>query len=359
LRILKMTVSDLTCYRLHNQQLVNAQFDKPGEVVAWLGAVQAQDFLGSLWTIGQRMKNKVEEADVEEALNDRSILRTWPMRGTLHFVAPKDVRWMLKYLTPHVTSRMVSYYRQAELDTKVFTKVKKLWIKVLEGGKQLTRDEMYGVLERAKIPTANMRGVFILGHMSHEGFLCFGSRKEKQQTFTLLDEWLPSFPMLKKDEALGELALRYFKSHGPAVLEDFIWWAGVPKGEAASALASVKSQLEEEMINRKTHYFSSSGKPGKINPTTAYLLPTYDEYGIAYKVCDAIIDPADLKKIGGIYTSVIMMNGKAIGVWKRTIKKDSVHIETKPFRPFAKAQKSAVVAAAKRYGKFVGLPVEI
>jgi hypothetical protein len=354
-----MTVSDLTRHRLHNQQLVNAQFDKPGEVVAWLGAVQAQDFPGSLWTIGQRVKNKVEEPDVEEAVNERSIVRTWPMRGTLHFVAPKDVRWMLKYLTPRVTSRLVSYYRQAELDTKVFTKIKKLWIKVLEGGNQLTRDEMYGVLERAKISTTNMRGGFILGHMSHEGFICFGSRKEKKQTFTLLDEWLPSFPMLKKDEALGELALRYFKSHGPALLEDFMWWAGLPKGEAASALASVKSQLEEEMINGKTHYFSSSGKPGKINPTTAYLLPTYDEYGIAYKIRDAIIDPADLKKIGGIYTSVIMMKGKAIGVWKRTIKKDSVLIETKPFRPFTKAQKSAVVAAAKRYGKFVGFPLEI
>jgi hypothetical protein len=352
-----MTISDLTRYRLHNQQLVNAQFDNPGDVVAWLGAVQAQDFPGSLWTIGQRMKNKVQEADVEKAVNDKSIVRTWPMRGTLHFVPSKDVRWMLKYLTPRVISRMASYYQKTELDTKVFTKCKKLWIKALEGGQQLIRGEMYDVLERAKISTANMRGGFILGQMAHEGVICFGSRKGKQQTFTLMDEWLPSFPMLKKDEALVELALRYFKSHGPAVIEDFMWWAGLPKGEAASTLASVKEQLQQETINGKTHYFSASGKPGKINPAIAYLLPTYDEYGIAYKVRDAIIDPADHKKIGGIYTSAIMMNGKAIGVWKRSIKNDSVLIETKPFRPFTKGQKSAVAAAAKRYGKFVGLSI--
>src|SRR5688572_15578370 len=99
-----MTISELIRYRLHNQQLVNAQFDNPGDVVTWLGAVQAQDFLGALWTIGQRMKNKVKEADVEEAINNRSIVRTWPMRGTLHFVPSKDAQWMLKYLTPRVSS---------------------------------------------------------------------------------------------------------------------------------------------------------------------------------------------------------------------------------------------------------------
>jgi len=354
-----MTVSDLTRYRLQHQQLVNAQFDKPGDVVTWLGAVQAQDFPGSLWTIGQRMKNSVEEADVEEAVNDRSIVRTWPMRGTLHFVAPKDIRWMLKYLTPRVISRIAGHYRKIELDTKVFTKSKKLLIKALEGGKQLSRDEMYAVLERAKISTTNMRGLFILFNLAHEGVICCSARKEKQQSFALLDEWLPSFPMPKKDEALADLALRYFKSHGPAVLEDFMWWAGLPKGEATSVLASVKSYLEEETINGKAYYFYSSGKPGKINPATAYLLPTYDEYGIAYKERGAIIDPADLKKIGGIYASAIMMNGKAIGALKRTIKKDSVFIEIKPFRPFTKAQKSAIGVAAKRYGKFVGLSLEI
>jgi hypothetical protein len=280
------------------------------------------------------------------------------MRGTLHFVAPKDARWMLKYLTPRIVSRMASYYRKNELDTKVFTKCRKLWTKALEGGKQLSRDEMYDVLERAKIPTANMRGLFIIGQLAMEGVICWGSRKGKQQTFVLMDEWLPSFPMPKKDEALAELTVRYFKSHGPAVLEDFMWWAGLPKGEAASALASIKSQLEEETINGKAHYFSSSGKPGKINPATAYLLPTYDEYGIAYKERDAIIDPADLKKIGGVYTSAIMMNGKAIGAWKRTIKKDSVLVETKPFRPFTKAQKVAIATAAKRYSKFIGLSLK-
>jgi hypothetical protein len=349
-----MTLTELTRHRLHQQQLVKPQFDNPGDVVEWLGAVQAQDFFGALWTIGQRMNKTVVESEVEKAVNDRTIVRTWPMRGTLHFVAPKDARWMVKYLTPRVVSRTASLYRQAELDKKVFTKSKKLWIKALEGGNQLTRDELYEILERNKISTANTRGLFILGYIAQEGVICFGSRKGKQQTFVLTDEWLPSFPMPDKDEALGGLAIRYFTSHGPAVLEDFMWWAGLPKGEASAVLASVRSQLNEETINGKRYYFSSSAKSGKINPATAYLLPTYDEYGIAYKERDAIIDLADLKKMGGPFFSGIMMNGKMIGSWKRTIKKDSVHIETQAFRPFTKAQKSAITAAAKQYSKFLG-----
>jgi hypothetical protein len=353
-----MTLPDLIRYRLHHQQLVSPQFGKPDDVVAWMGAVQAQDFFGSLWGIGQRLKETVVESQVEKAVNDRTIVRTWPMRGTLHFVSPKDARWMLKYLTPRVVSRTASLYRQAELDKKIFTKSKKLWIKALEGGHQLTRDEMYKVLERAKISTANTRGLFILGYVAQEGVICFGSRKGKQQTFALLDEWLPSFPMLNKDEALAELALRYFKSHGPALLEDFMWWAGLPKSEAALALADVKSKLTEEMINGKTYYFYSSTTPGKINSATAYLLPTYDEYGIAYKDRDSIIDPADHKKIGGIFTSGIMMNGKIIGAWRRAIEKDSVRIETQSLRPFTKAQKSAIKASAKRYSKFIELSLK-
>jgi hypothetical protein len=354
-----MTLSDLIRHRLHHQQLVKPQFDKPGDVVAWMGAVQAQDFFGSLWSIGQRLSTTTVEAEVEKAVNDRAIVRTWPMRGTLHFVSPKDARWMLHHLTPRVISRTAGLYKQAELDKKVFTKSKKLLIKALEGGNQLTRDEMYEVLEQAKISTTNTRGLFILGHIAMEGVICFGERKGKQQTFVLMDEWLPSFPMLKKDEALGELALRYFRSHGPALLEDFMWWAGLTKGEATSVLADVKSKLVEEVVDEKRYYFCPSVKPGKINPTKAYLLPTYDEYGIAYKQRDVIIAPADHKKIGGIFTSGIMMSGKIIGTWRRVIKKNSVFIETKHLHPFTQAQKKAIDSEAKRYSKFIGHALEI
>ena len=353
-----MTLKDITLHRLHAQQLAKQKFTTPGEVVSWMGAVQGQDYFGALWSIGQRMKKAIE-ADVEKATIDRSIIRTWPMRGTLHFVAPQDIRWMLKYLTPRIISRSASLYKQASLEKKDLTKSARVLEKTLQGGKQLTRDELYDVLERAKISTGNVRGLHILGHLAMQGLICFGARKGKQQTFALLEEWVPPAKMLEKDEALGELALRYFRSHGPATIEDFMWWAGLTKADATIGLALIEPELEKEIVEDRPYWFYPSGKLPKINSSTAYLLPTYDEYGIAYKDRSAIVDAYDYKKIGGPFTSAIIMNGKVIGIWRRTLKKDTALIETKPFSSFSKAQVSAIGSVTKKYSKFIGMDCEL
>jgi hypothetical protein len=351
-----MTMEDLIRHRLYRQQLAKPGFTTAGQVVSWLGAVQAQDYPGALWSIGQRMKKAVE-ADIEQAITDRAIIRTWPMRGTLHFVSPKDIRWMLKYLTPRVIARCAGLYRQAGLEKKDFVKSAKLFEKALQGGKQLTRDEMYDVLERAKIPTANTRGLHILGHVAQQGLICFGARKGKQQTFTLLDEWVPPATMPGKTEAMAELALRYFTSHGPATIQDLMWWAGITKTDAVAGLEACKHQLICEVVQSESYWLSPSRSLPEIKPSATYLLPTYDEYGIAYKDRSAIIDPAHYRKIGNFLTSAIVINGRIEGVWRRTITKNSVVVETKPFTTFSKKQNSSIAAAAKYYGKFVGMDV--
>ena len=145
-----MTIAQLLQIRLQNQQLSHQQFNKPGEVVEWMGAVQAQEYQNALWSIGMRLP-KTTEAEVEKAVADKTIIRTWPMRGTLHFVSPKDIRWMLKYLATRVQSKVASVFRREEIDAKQFTKAMALWEKALAGGKSLMRDEMYDVLERGKL----------------------------------------------------------------------------------------------------------------------------------------------------------------------------------------------------------------
>lgn len=349
-----MTMKDIIRHRLHRQQLAKPEFATAGEVVSWLGAVQGQDYLGALWSIGQRMKKSVE-ADIEQAIADKTIIRTWPMRGTLHFVAPKDVRWMLRYLTPRVMIRAAGVYRQSGLEKKDFTKSAKLFEKALEGGKQLTRDEMYDVLERGKISTANTRGLHILGNLAQKGLICFGARKGKQQTFALLEEWVPPASIPDKDEALAELALRYFTSHGPATVADFMWWAGLTKADAMAALETVKHQLACETIEGDSYWLSPSAAPPRINASTAYLLPTYDEYGIAYKERSIIIDPLHYKTIGNFMTSSIVINGRIEGTWRRTVNKNKVVLETRSFTSFSKKQNSTIATAAKRYSKFIGM----
>src|SRR5687767_7011447 len=139
-----MTLKDIARYRLQLQQLAQPEFEKPADVVRWLGAVQAQDYLAALWAVGVRAKNLIE-ADVEKALADRSIVRTWPLRGTLHFVAAEDVHWMLEAFTPRIVAMQANRLKkESELDEKVFTRCRKVFEKILQGGNQLTRDAMYG-----------------------------------------------------------------------------------------------------------------------------------------------------------------------------------------------------------------------
>ncbi len=221
-----MTPRDIVYRRLANQQIARPKYRTPHEMVAWLGAMQAQDYLGALWAIGLRLANAAE-ADIEQAIANRTIVRTWPLRGTLHFVAALDIRWMLELLAPRVIASGRRRQQQLELDDKIIGRIRTVFVRALQGGKQLTRDEMYALLESARISSAGQRGYHILWRLAHEGIICCGARKGKQPTFTLLAEWVPNAKSLKRDEALAELTRRYFTGHGPATLQDFVWWSGL------------------------------------------------------------------------------------------------------------------------------------
>src|SRR5262249_20206135 len=177
-----MTNSDIACLRLHNQHIATAAFEQAGDVVAWLGAVQAQDYLGALWAVGLRMRNAVE-ADIERALADRTIIRTWPMRGTLHFVAAADIRWILELLAPRVVANNAQrILREFGLDEAIFGRCKDLFERALQGGKRLTRNAMYEILEAGGVATAGQRGLHIFNRLAQDRLICFGGRVGTHKT---------------------------------------------------------------------------------------------------------------------------------------------------------------------------------
>lgn len=323
------------------------------------GAVQAQEFLASLWAIGQRMKKSVE-ADVERAIVERQIVRSYPMRGTLHFTPPEDLRWMLKLMTPRIIAKSAKLYRDASLSNAVFKKSALLFERELRGDNQLTRDEMYSVLEANKISTKNNRGLHILGHLSQQGLLCFGPRKGKQQTFVLLDEWIPQTKELTRDESLAQLTLNYFTGHGPATLHDLVWWSGLTVADIKAGIEMVKSQLQEEEFDG-VRYYSSQRQMKKSSG--AFLLPVYDEYTVAYKDRDLLLDEkaiTSLKKINNlVFTNTVVIDGSVVAVWRRTIKKEKTIIEINPLIKLGSSQKEDIEAAAKKYGTFLGLKPEV
>ncbi len=355
-----MTSSDIAQQRLYNQYIARATFEQPGDVVAWLGAVQAQDYLGALWAVGLRMRKAVE-ADIERALADKTIIRTWPMRGTLHFVAAADVRWMLELLTPRIVAGSSQrLHRQYGLDEAVFTRSKELFAGEMQGGRQLTRNAMYKALEAGGISIAGGRGLHILGRLAQDGFICFGAREGKQQTFALLDEWAPAAKPMARDEALAELANRYFTSRGPATLQDFAWWSGLTMADAKSGLELAKRRLVQEISGGQTYWLASSMPTTKDASPAAYLLPAYDEYTVAYKDRSAVLNPEYTKRVSsgnGIIYPTIVVDGLVVGTWKRTLRKDTIVITPSPFAKLKRAETRAFAGAARRYGEFLGAPV--
>src|SRR5690349_12538468 len=109
-----MTTLDIVQQRLHNQHLLGAPFARPEQVVQWFGAVQAQEYPGATWGIAQRLDNPTQ-VTLDQAYADGAILRTHAMRPTWHFVAPADIRWLLKLTSPRVHALNTSYYRKLEL----------------------------------------------------------------------------------------------------------------------------------------------------------------------------------------------------------------------------------------------------
>lgn len=349
------TPLNIARHRLWSQHIAGSGLGKPSEIVRWLGAVQAQDYLGSLWAIGLRMQNATQEV-IEQAIADRTIIRTWPMRGTLHFVAATDVRWMLALLTPRVVANSQWRLKQLELDAGVFARSRKAFVNALRGGRHLSRNAMHKALEAAGIATAAGRGLHILGQLAQEGLICFGTRQAKQPTFALLDEWAPAAKARERDVALAELASRYFTSHGPATLQDFAWWSGLTMADARDALEMSKSHLVQEVIKGRTYWLSASVRTAKDGRPTAYVLPAYDEYTVAYKDRSAVLDPLHAKRAStgnGIFNPIIVIDGQVVGTWKRILEKGSVVITPNLFTALTKADKQALVMAAGEYGEFL------
>lgn len=359
-----MTPSEVLRCRMENQALARGRFRRPEDVVAWFGAVQAQDYLGSLWALGLRMAHATE-ADVEDAETRRAIVRTWPMRGTLHFVAAADVRWMTKLLAPRVIARNAARIkREVDVDANVIGRCRDVVTRALEGGRRLERGALYQVLEARGIRTDRSRGLHILGWLAMEGTLCLAGRSGKQHTFTLLEEWIPPSPPLEREAALGELAVRYFTSHGPAPLEDLTWWAGITVKDAEAAVDAVKSRLVRELVGEREYFRGSArtrtaARPRASRAPCVKLLPGFDEYTVAYADRSLLLARGKRSNPMGLLSPVLIVDGQVVGTWKRGFEKECVKLAVKLHRPLTRAENRSFAEAARYYGEFLGRPAKL
>ncbi|NOT99365.1 MAG: winged helix DNA-binding domain-containing protein [Sideroxydans sp.] len=345
--------------RLHNQHIAKTHFVQPEQVISHFGGMQGQDFPGVKWSIGLRLP-QTTDVHIRRVFDERKIVRTWPMRGTLHVVAAADVRWILQLTSPKNIKGSLRRRDQLELDDKTLTKSREVITKALQGGKQLSRDEVYAALNAARISTEGQRGYHLLWSAALHGLICFAATTDAEQNLALLEEWVAPAKSKTRDEALAELALRYFSSRGPATLKDFIWWSGLSAAEARAGLEAIKSHLVQETVNALTYWM-----PFEIDlhqdVTNAFSLPGFDEYLLGYQDRSAVLANEHAAKIcpggNGVFFPTMVIDGRVVGTWKRAIKKNSVVITVDPFAKLNKPALSAFKQAAYRYAMFMGLPM--
>lgn len=315
--------------RLQNQQLLNPLFCQPKELVSWLGAMQAQNYSMVKWAMGTRLKSATIQT-VEEALRKGEILRTHVMRPTWHLVAAEDIRWMLKLSARRIKSANDSFAKgyDLEITDELYAKSYNLLEKILCGNKSLTKQEIAehfccsGILVEAD----NHRMTRFMVRAEQEGIVCSGEDKGGKYTYALLEERVPPVPEITKDEALARLARSYFRSHAPAVLQDFIWWSGLPVSEAKQAIYLIESELTAEQWNGQTWYVHEACRTrGKVSGRL-HLLPSYDEYLLGYKDRTDVLPKEHYPKAftnNGLFYPVILHEGQVIGNWSKSAKKEA------------------------------------
>jgi hypothetical protein len=352
-----MNFSGIAHYRLLNQQLVHAESKTAIEQLEHFGAIQAQEYAHSKWSFGLRLPH-LSAADVEKDFTSGKILRTHLLRPTWHFVAAKDIRWMLMLTAPRVHAVNAFMYRKLELDAKLFARCNKIMSKALSG-KQLTRDAINLAFKKNKIEADGHRLSYIMMQAELDGLICSGAKEGNQFTYTLLEERVPGVKAKNKEEALAELTKRFFTSRGPATLKDFSTWSGLTLSDCKNGVEMMKSVFSKEKIGKDEYLFPSVNLPAKKEFKTIHLLPIYDEYIMGYKDRSAIKLLHEKQKPAPAisFLNLILRDGQIAGSWKRTLHAKSIDFSYDFFEKPDRAGQKLFEKAVERYGEFHGLPV--
>jgi hypothetical protein len=343
--------------RMGNQRLSRQRFGAAADAVRWMGAMQAQDYGQALWAVGCRLRVPTVAA-VTEAIEAAAILRTWPMRGTIHFVPALDARWMLELTAPRTFAAEARRLAQLGLDDSTLVRCHALLRKALAGRRRMTRPRLMALLEDSGVSTAGQRGYHVLTHAAQRGVICLGPMEGKQQTFVLLDDWVPDATVMTRERALAELARRYFTSHGPATAYDFAWWTGLTVTEVRQAISAAAVELSRRDYEGVEYWTGQA--PVRRSSGGALLLAGFDEYLLGYKDRSAVLPARHADRIApggnGVFLPTMVLDGQVIGGWKRSVSAKHVTVVLRPFEELRECR-DAFCDEAERYARFMGLPL--
>lgn len=317
------TPSEVGLLRLVAQRLAGARADSPVEAVRRLLAVQGQDLPGALTSVALRTTGR-SRADVVAALDRGEIVRSWPMRGTLHLTAAEDLPWMLDLLAERALAGAAKRRAALGLTDADVGRANEAVVAALSGGRRLSRAELLAAIEAGGVEITGQRGYHLLWYAAQTGHSCLGPTADGDQLFVLLDEWAPRSRRLERDEALGELAARFFAGHGPATVHDLARWSGLTVRDARAGLAAARGQLESTSVEG-TEHFLDPATPELLaacrdGARGTFLLPGFDEFTLGYGDRSAVLDPEFAARIvpgsNGMFLSTVVTGGRIVGTWR-------------------------------------------
>jgi hypothetical protein len=353
-----VTRERLLAWRLANQHLAATRTADPAQLVEHFGAVQAQEYGQALWAVGLRT-TQAAVGTIEAAVERGAILRTWPMRGTIHLVAAGDARWMVELLAGRRIRQMTGVYRKIGLTDEVLRRSGEIVAGALRGGRRVRRKDLYTLLTGHGVDCSasprGSRGGHILGYLSMTGLICLGPLDGRQQTFVLLDEWAPDGRT--PADPMAELAARYFTSHGPATVRDFGWWSGLNLAGVREAIERAGPALAATELDGITYWHGAGQDPGAV-PDGVFLLPAFDEYTVAYSDRAALAGGGPFPH-GDLLNPVMVLDGLAVGLWRRSLGRGTVAIQLAPLGTISTRDRERFRQEAERYADFLGLPATI
>jgi Winged helix DNA-binding domain len=332
--------------------------------VRWLGAVRSQDYAGAKWALGQRTR-AATGAELDRLFDAGTILRTHVMRPTWHFVLPEDIRWLLDLTGPRIRRGLAARYRQLEITEAVIARASAAFSASLAGGRHLTRSQLGEALNAAGIAPDGQRLPHLLMAAELDGLIVSGPRHGKQFTYALLGERAPKARVLDRTEALAELTRRYFRSHGPAQVQDFLWWSGLTLADARAGIALAATALRHQLVQGNDYWSDAEAAPTARKPAVvAHLLPNYDEYTVGYRDRAAVFhadrpfEPS-LFSFGSVLSNIVTVNGRVRGSWRRMVARSGVQVDIRLLDRLAPAEGAAVEDAGQRLGCFLECRVEL